>query len=142
MSASGFTPEIVVLHCKQSVSEPNNLPSAARGYGRSGLQFRLVPCSSKVQLPHLLRLLEAGADGVIVLACPEEECRFLEGSSRVQRRIEYARELVEQVGVGAERLALVRGKAMSAGEVLERVDEFAQAVAELGPNPVKGVGAK
>ena len=142
MSAFGFTPDIVVLHCKQSVSEPKNLPSAARRSGRSGLQFRLVPCSSKIQLPHLLKLLETGAAGVIVFACPEDECRFLEGSSRVQRRIEYARELVEQVGLGAERLALVRGKEMSAGEVLERVDEFVQVVAELGPNPVKGVGAK
>ena len=102
----------------------------------------MVPCSSKIQLPHLLKLLETGAAGVIVFACPEDECRFLEGSSRVQRRIEYARELVEQVGLGAERLALVRGKEMSAGEVLERVDEFVQVVAELGPNPVKGVGAK
>ena len=106
------------------------------------MQFRLVPCSSKIQLPHLLKILETGADGVIVFACLEEECRFLEGSRRVQRRIEYARELVEQVGVGAERFALVRGKEMSAGEALERVDEFAQAVSELGPNPVKGVGAR
>lgn len=142
MSASGFTPEIVVLQCKQSVSEPKNLPSVSRKSGRGGLLFRVVPCSSKVQLPHLLRLLETGVDGVIVFACPEDECRFLEGSSRVQRRIEYARELVEQVGVGAQRLALVRGKEMSAGEALERVDEFAQAVSKLGPNPVKGVGAK
>ena len=106
------------------------------------MQFRVVPCSSKIQLPHLLRVLEARADGVIVFACPEEECQLLEGSSRVQRRIEYAQELLKQVGMGADRFALVRGREMGAEEALKLVDEFAGAVEKLGPNPVKGVGAK
>jgi F420-non-reducing hydrogenase iron-sulfur subunit len=139
---SSLSPEIVVLHCQQSVSEPENLPSVFKKSGRTGLKFRLVPCSSKIQLPHLLKLLETGADGVIVFACPEEECRFLEGSGRVQRRIEHAQELLEQVGVGAGRLALVRGREMNAGEALGRVDGFARAVSGLGPNPVKGVSAR
>ena len=102
----------------------------------------MVSCSSKVQLPHLLRLLETGAAGVIVFACPEEECRLLEGSSRIQRRIEYAQELLRQVGMGADRFALVRGREMGAEEALRLVDEFAGVVEKLGPNPVKGVGAK
>jgi len=106
------------------------------------LQFRLVPCSGKIQLPHLLRLLEAGGDGVIVFACPPEACRTLEGSSRMQRRIEYARELLEQAGVAAGRLALVRGKEMNAAEALKQVDEFTAAVLKLGPNPLKGAGSK
>lgn len=142
MGEPDFTPEIVVLHCKQSVADPKRLPCVAQGSGRSGLQFRLIPCSGKIQLPHLLRMLEAGDDGVIVFACPERDCRTLEGSSRVHRRIEYARELLSQAGVGAGRLALVRGKEMGAEETLKLVDEFAGAIMKLGPNPVKGVGAK
>ena len=106
------------------------------------MQFRLIPCSGKIQLPHLLRLLEAGGDGVIVFACPPEACRTLEGSSRMQRRIEYARELLEQAGVAAGRLALVRGKEMNAAEALKQVDEFTAAVLKLGPNPLKGAGSK
>jgi coenzyme F420-reducing hydrogenase delta subunit len=142
MGEPDFTPEIVILHCKQSVAESKRLPSVARESGRSGLQFRLIPCGGKIQLPHLLRMLEAGDDGVVVFACPEKDCRTLEGSSRVQRRIEYARELLDQAGVGAGRLALVRGKEMGAEEALKQVDEFAGAVLKLGPNPVKGVGVK
>ena len=114
----------------------------ARESGRRGLQFRLIPCSGKIQLPHLLRMLESGDDGVIVFACPEEACRTLEGSGRVQRRIDYARGLLEQAGMGAGRLALVRGKELGAEEALKQVDEFAGAVLKLGPNPVKGAGAK
>ena len=142
MGEPDFTPEIVVLHCKQSVAEPKRLPAAARESGRGGLQFRLVPCGGKIQLPHLLRLLEAGDDGVIVFACPGEECRTLEGSGRLQRRVEYARELLSQAGVGAGRIALVRGRELSAQEALKRVDEFASAILELGPNPLKGAVAK
>ena len=99
----------------------------------------MVPCSSKIQLPHLLRLLETGVDGVLVIACPEEECRLLEGSSRVQRRIEYARQLLSQVNLGAERLGIVRGKDMGVEEALAIVNEFAGKVSKLGPNPAKGV---
>jgi coenzyme F420-reducing hydrogenase delta subunit len=71
------------------------------------LRFYPMPCSGRIEALHLLRALEAGADRVWVLACPEPGCRYGQGNSRVRRRLAYARELIREIGLDAERLGLV-----------------------------------
>lgn len=66
----------------------------------------VVPCSGRIQPEHLLRPFEAGADMVCVIACEEDDCHYLEGSCRAARRCEYVGGLLEEIGLGRERLAL------------------------------------
>jgi coenzyme F420-reducing hydrogenase delta subunit len=63
-----------------------------------------VPCVGKLQPEHLLKAFENGADAVCVLACEDDNCCYLEGSQRLDRRAEYVRGLLEEVGLGGERL--------------------------------------
>jgi coenzyme F420-reducing hydrogenase delta subunit len=65
-----------------------------------------VPCAGKLQPEHLLKVFEAGADLVCIVACDETNCHYLEGSRRAKRRIEYVRGLLEELGLGGERLLL------------------------------------
>jgi len=66
-----------------------------------------VPCSGKLQPEHLLKAFEAGADLVVVLTCSDGECRYLEGRRRIQRRLDYVRGLLDDIGLGGARLVLV-----------------------------------
>lgn len=66
----------------------------------------MVPCTGKLQPEHLLKAFEAGADLVGVIACDEKNCHYLEGSRRAKRRIEYVRGLLDELGLGGERLRL------------------------------------
>lgn len=63
-----------------------------------------VPCVGKLQPEHLLKAFENGVDAVCVIACGSDHCRYLEGSQRLDRRAEYVRGLLEEVGLGGERL--------------------------------------
>ncbi len=42
-----------------------------------------LPCSSRLEPLHILKAFESGADGVVVIACPEKVCRLIRGSSHV-----------------------------------------------------------
>lgn len=66
----------------------------------------VVPCTGRIQPEHLLRAFEAGAEVVCVIACEEDDCHCLEGSCRAARRCEYVGGLLEEIGLGRERLAL------------------------------------
>jgi F420-non-reducing hydrogenase iron-sulfur subunit len=66
----------------------------------------VVPCSGRIQPEHLLRAFEAGAQMVCVVACEEDDCHYLEGSCRAARRCEYVSGLLEEIGLGRQRLAL------------------------------------
>ena len=67
----------------------------------------MVPCAGKLQPEHLLKAFEAGADLVCVVACAGDNCHTMEGSRRAQRRVEYVGSMLDEVGVGRERLLMV-----------------------------------
>ena len=61
-----------------------------------------VPCTGKVDVIHLLRSFEKGADGVYVVGCIEGECRYNKGNFRARKRVEQAQKILESVGIGGE----------------------------------------
>ena len=66
----------------------------------------LVPCAGRLQPEHVLKAFESGADVVCAVACREDNCHYLEGSGRCARRVEYLRGILDEVGLGGERLLL------------------------------------
>jgi nicotinamide mononucleotide adenylyltransferase len=67
-----------------------------------------LPCSGKLQPEHLLKAFEAGADAVCIIACAGDNCHYLEGSRRAERRVEYVRQLLDEIGLDGERLMVFR----------------------------------
>lgn len=138
----GFEPEIVVLHCEQSTAtDVGRKPATLKTKGYKA-RFVMLPCSSKVEAGHVLKILEEGADGVEVVGCPEDKCRFLSGSNAAEKRIRRAAKLLEEAGMSALRVGMTRGFGLSAEQVTEIASKRAEAVKSLGPNPLKGGNAK
>lgn len=128
--------EIVVLACQQAVPEPAVLEGMLAA---DGFQARVVPepCSSKVEVFQMLRILAAEADLLWVIGCPEEQCLFTEGSARMGRRVDYARKYLEEIGLEPQRLGMSRippGEPQALGAVAA---EMQAQVRSLGPNPAK-----
>lgn len=133
-------PEIIVLFCQQSVARTVELANAYRRL--PGLRVRLVvlPCSSNVEVRQIVKMLEQGADAIQIVACAEVACRFLVGSNRAERRVEYVRRLLDEIDFGAERVGLVRGMSVSTEQLLGWAKERADLIHELGPNPMRDAG--
>jgi F420-non-reducing hydrogenase iron-sulfur subunit len=135
---SAFEPELILLYCKQVLAQTAKpFEGMLPGKGFSA-RFVVMPCSSKMEPPHLLKVLEKGHDGALLVACPEGNCRFLVGNARAEKRIAYVRGLLDQVGMGAERLALERGQELSVEGLLDMAAGRVSQVINLGPNPLKG----
>jgi F420-non-reducing hydrogenase iron-sulfur subunit len=66
----------------------------------------VVPCAGRIQPEHLLKTMETGADLVAVVACEGENCHYVEGSIRCTRRVELVRSILEEIGLGEDRLLL------------------------------------
>jgi coenzyme F420-reducing hydrogenase delta subunit len=57
-----------------------------------------LPCSGKVNLLYLLKSIEMGSDGVLLLSCKFGECQYLQGNFRAQKRIEHVNDLLSEIG--------------------------------------------
>jgi F420-non-reducing hydrogenase iron-sulfur subunit len=92
-----------------------------------------VPCTGKVDILHLLTAFEEGADGVFVAGCLEGDCHFIEGNLRAKQRVKRVKEILEQVGLGSDRVEMFNLSAGQGG----RFAEMDQKIRELGPSPIR-----
>jgi len=137
-----FAPRIVALYCANALDPKADLAAAVKA--AHGFSFRpvVLPCSSKTELSHLLKLLAEGADAVQVIACPEGSCQFLVGSTRAEKRVARGRSLLSQINMGEERLGIARGRGLKVEELMDLLERRANLVRGLGKNPVSGEESK
>lgn len=102
-----------------------------------------VPCSGRVDVLHILKAFQSGIDGVLVLGCFKESCNFVEGNVRAEKRVNYTKTLLEEIGVNPDRVHFeFTSPALATSVVLEAVDSFIKRVKDLGPRicDIRGKG--
>jgi coenzyme F420-reducing hydrogenase delta subunit len=64
--ATGFEPEVIAFCCKYCAYAAGDLAGSMRLNYPSNVKVVQVPCSGRVDIVHLLRAIESGADAVYV----------------------------------------------------------------------------
>ena len=103
----------------------------------SNVKIISIPCTGKVDLIHLLKTFEKGADGVYVLGCLEGECRHNNGNIRARKRVEQAQQILESIGIGGERVQMYNLSSSDAPRFVQFAKEMTEKITEMGPNPIK-----
>ena len=109
--ASPVPPNVTLFRCA-NCSRPATAPASTAGRPPSQPDFEwpipvheiALPCAGRLQPEHLLKAFEAGADAVCIITCARDDCCYIEGSLRAERRAEYVRQLLDEIGLGRERL--------------------------------------
>ena len=96
-----------------------------------------MPCTGKVDLIHILRAFEKGADGVYVAGCLEGECHYNRGNIRARKRVEQAKQILETIGIGGERVEMYNLSSSEAPRFVQIAKEMTEKICALGPNPIK-----
>jgi len=132
-----WEPEVVALYCRNVLAEGVEVREGP--VEQAGVKARLsvLPCSSRAEASQLLKVLAGGVDGIELVGCPDEQCKFLVGNVRAEKRIAYVRGLLDAAGVGAARLGMSRGERLNEKDLLALAKSRAEAVRPLGPNPRK-----
>ena len=101
--------------------------------------FRLirVMCIGRINQALILRAFEYGADGVILLECEDEDCRYGPGPEVGHNNVRRVRNLLHLLGIGQKRLVERAFGAHEKEEFVLALWEFADHIKELGPNPAK-----
>ena len=96
-----------------------------------------VPCTGRVDVLTILKAFEAGVDGVYVAGCLEGECHFLKGNLRARKRVNYAKTLLQEVGIEPERLEMYNLSSAQGQRFAAIANEMADKIRALGPSPIK-----
>lgn len=137
MSASnGFEPQLIAFCCNYCAYAAADLAGASRIQYPPNVRIVLLPCTGKLDVLYVLKAFENGADGIMVAGCLEGTCHYLEGNTNAKRRVEYLKQLLDQIGVGGERIEMFHMSSAMGAAFAEAVTQMTERVRNLGPNPV------
>jgi F420-non-reducing hydrogenase iron-sulfur subunit len=97
----------------------------------------MMPCTGRVDIIHLLKAFEAGADSVFVAGCLEGECHYLMGNIRARKRVTKLKKDFAQMGVfEPERLEMYNLSSSEGPRFAAICKEVVERTMQLGPSPV------
>lgn len=137
MTETEFEPVIVAFCCHYCAYTAADMAGSMRLEYPYNVKIIRVPCSGKVDTLHIMKAFEKGADGVYVAGCLEGDCHFKKGNITASRRMEYIKKLLDEIGIGKERLKMIMMSAGMGERFARTAREFTEKIRELGPSPIK-----
>jgi coenzyme F420-reducing hydrogenase delta subunit len=101
-----------------------------------------VPCTGRVDIIHMLKAFENGADGVFLAGCLEGECHFMRGNLRAKKRVAHVKGLLDECGIGGDRIVMYNLSSAQGQRFAEIAREMTERVRQLGPSPAKSGKAR
>lgn len=101
-----------------------------------------VMCSGRVEPLHILKAFLLGADGVLVGGCHINDCHYISGNLRAEKRVGVVRNQLMEIGMSPDRLRIEWFSAGEGKKVAEVLEAFTKKVRELGPSPIKVLKVK
>jgi len=101
------------------------------------IKIILMPCTGRVDILHLLKAFEGGADAVFVAGCLEGECHYLMGNIRARKRVTKLKKEFTEIGLEPERLEMFNLSSSEGPRFQAIAKEMTERAFKLGPSPLK-----
>ena len=134
-----FEPQILAFCCKYCAYAAGDLAGSMRLTYPANVKIIQVPCTGRVDMSHLLKAIENGADGVYVAGCIEGECHFLEGNLKARKRVAAVRKLLAEADIEPERVQMFNLSSAMGPRFAEIATEMTETIRRLGPSPVRRI---
>jgi len=128
-----FEPKIVAFLCNWCSYRGADLAGTLRMKYLPNVRPIRVKCSGRVEPTFILKALQAGADGVLVLGCHPGDCHYTNGNYKAMRRMAILEKLLEQLGIEKECVRLDWVSASEGSKFVSIVNDITAKLKELGP---------
>ena len=124
--------ELAIFYCNHQAEETKQILKALDCSGNMRIRKIALPCSGKLEVIHLTKALESGADGVALCGCQEKECHYQVGSQRAKGRVRYAGKILEEIGLEKDRIRRFIFSEFSLTQNLDAFREWIEKVKAMG----------
>ena len=136
-----FEPRIIGFFCNWCTYAGADLAGTSRIQYPPNVRVIRLMCSGALDPVYVIKALLEGADGVLIGGCHPGDCHYQSGNYKARRRVAILQSILKQMGFEPERVWLRWISASEGRYFADTVTEMVAKLKELGPNPLKGVGA-
>jgi quinone-modifying oxidoreductase, subunit QmoB len=134
-------PRIIVLACENDAYPALDMVGLRRMTYNPWVRVIPMRCLGSMNLVFIADALSKGIDGVLLLGCAHGEnyqCHFIKGSELASIRLSKIKETLDRLVLESDRVRFEALSIIDYGRLPEILDEFANRLIEVGPNPYKG----
>jgi coenzyme F420-reducing hydrogenase delta subunit len=126
-SGASDGPKALAFVCMWSEFSALDIPESA-----PDMKLLPLPCAGRLELLHVLEAIEQGIDGVLIVTCPEEECK--QEKRGAQHAVLYEAKLESLLGgIGlSDRVSMATATPKRIGEFSRQLGQFADKVRKTG----------
>jgi len=134
---AAWSPNIIGFCCRYCAYIAADVAGAMRLEYPPEVKIIMVPCAGRVDILHLVKAFEAGADAVFVAGCLEGECHYLEGNTRAKKRTNKVKKDLTAMGLEPERVEMFNLSSSEGPRFAAIAKEMAERAYKMGPSPTK-----
>jgi len=98
---------LLLLHCAESGKKALQKMTQL-GYKLSeDVRTFELPCTGRVNDVLLMETLQDGFDGVVVVACHKENCKYLDGNLRAEKRVNHVKKILVDAGIDQKYVEII-----------------------------------
>jgi quinone-modifying oxidoreductase subunit QmoB len=134
-------PRILALLCENDAYPALDDAAMKRATWNPWVRVIPVRCLGAVNIVWIADSLSRGVDGVILIGCKrgdDYQCHYIKGSELAHKRLENVQETLTRLSLEADRVRVVELARNEMGRIPALLDEFAETLADMGANPLKG----
>jgi quinone-modifying oxidoreductase subunit QmoB len=137
----GEKPRILLLACENDAYPALDMAGILRLQYAASVRVIPVRCMGSVNSILIADAVSRGFDGVALMGCKSGEdyqCHFIRGSELLATRMQNVRETLDRLALEAERVRVMEVAISDAHKIPALIEDFAQTIQRVGPNPMKG----
>ncbi len=126
-------PRIIAFCCSNCASSAATVAQGMKKVFPENVKVVQVPCTGRIEVLHLLKPFEEGADGVYVAGCQNDSCQYMEGISKASKRVAHVKKILQEIDVEPERIEVFELSASKGGRFVDVAVEMTERLEALGP---------
>jgi len=134
-------PRILVLACENDAYPALDMAGTRRMKYNPWVRVVPLRCLGSMNLIWIADALSSGIDGVVLLGCKygdDYQCHFIRGSELANIRLSKIKETLDRLALESDRVRFETVSISDYDRLPKILDEFAERIQEIGPNPYKG----
>ena len=129
-----FKPVILCFACQWCSYAAADLAGVSRIQYPPNVRILRVPCSGRVDVLHILKAFQSGADGVIITGCLIGDCHYIDGNVKAKERVDVMKKSLQSQGINPKRLEIGFASSSEGQKFADMMTNFVKEMEKLGPN--------
>ncbi|MBU6996672.1 MAG: hydrogenase iron-sulfur subunit [Theionarchaea archaeon] len=115
---------VIAYCCSQCGYNAADLAGTAKMRYSPEVKIVRVPCSGRVTIPQMLYPFTKGAKGVMIGACLEGQCHYIDGNIKEKEKVALAKQILDLMGIGGEKLELFNISSAEGAKFVESAEKM------------------